>query len=297
MATSASGASGPWALAALLTVVGCSGGTGSNSAPPGGNSSTAAGGASSTADAGASATHALRCAPSSEQLDACSGMAAGASCSLSGGRDGGWSWPGTCRPTFDGTQTACVPNPPTPPTALVSACTGKASGDTCQAEGKFGGSFNGTCRTSMDSTTLFCGREHEKHTPPAAVLAACSGLDAGEACTRPERWDAGTTAGVCRAGWADAGLFCGPAESPGVAACSGLDAGASCTFGFGHKHDWGEEALSGSCVVPAAGGPASCLLPCAEVHHHRGHGWTHHGGWGWGGGWGPRSPDAGVSTP
>ncbi|MGO8968821.1 MAG: hypothetical protein ACLQDQ_04545 [Myxococcaceae bacterium] len=298
------GARGLWALASVLSVLGCSGGTGSNASQTGGT--TPAGGAASTADAGTapsaaggSATRVLRCAPSTRQLDACSGMAAGASCSLSGGKDGGWSWPGTCRPTFDGTQVACVPNPPTPPAALVSACTGKASGAACEAQGKFGDSFNGTCRSTADGATLFCGREHAHHLPPA-VAGACGGLDAGDTCTRPERWDAGSKAGICREGWNDAGLFCGPAVAPGVDACTGLDAGASCTFGFGHKRgwgDWSEEAPTGSCVVPAAGGPASCLVPCEDLRHHRRHGWKGHGGWGWGGGFGPKGADAGTNAP
>ena len=283
------------ALAALFTLVGCSGGTGTGATQNAGSTSS-----SGTPSATDPETLALQCAPSTAQLSACAGVAAGGSCSLSKGWDGGWTWPGTCRPTVDGTQVACVPNPPAPPTALVDACTGKTSGEACQAEGKFGGSFAGTCLTAPGSSSLFCGHVR---TPPPAAVEACAGLDAGAACSHAKRWegDAGTRVGVCRFGPADAGpLACAPvapSESPGVAACVGLDAGAGCALGFG-RHRWDNGGPSGSCVVPAAGGAATCVVPCEDLHGFRGHG---HPGWGFGGGpwghWGRWPADAGSDAP
>ncbi len=272
------------AVATVLALVACTGGTGT---PAGQNPAQAAG--------LLSASGALQCAPSTGQLTACAASAAGAACSLAVGWDGGTTLPGTCHPTLDGTQVACVPNPPAPPSTLVSACTGKNSGDSCQATGKFADTFQGTCLTLPGSTTLFCGRVH---TPPAVLVDACTGKAAGEACSRPERWDAGTEPGTCQLGPSGTGpLLCGPSETRGVAACSGLDAGASCRLGFGHRHDW-DDAPSGSCVVPAAGGPATCLVPCDTLRAFHGHGMEGH--WGWGGG-GPRGPwwhsDAGPNAP
>src|SRR5271169_3796613 len=174
MQRSTLGAGAVLAVAAVLAFVACNGGTGTTA---GQNSALAAG------TGLLSASGALQCAPSTGQLTACAGSAAGASCSLAVGWDGGTKLPGTCHPTLDGTQVACVPNPPAPPSALVSACTDKNSGDSCQATGKFGDTFQGTCLTPPGSTTLFCGRVH---TPPAALVDACTGKAAGDACSRPE---------------------------------------------------------------------------------------------------------------
>ncbi len=269
-------------LASLFTFLGCGGATAPTPTQNAGTSTTANGASSSdggTTGTSSNSVTALRCAPSAAQLDACAGVAAGGSCSLFGHQDAGWTWPGTCRPTLDGTAVACAPNPRAPLSALVNACSGKAAGAACQAEGKRGGSFAGSCLTAPDGTTLFCGRVRPRQ---LAAVEACSGKTAGEACTRPEAWDAGTKAGVCGLGPADAGpLACRPAESPGVAACQGLDAGASCTFGFWHR-DWGDGPV-GSCVLPASGSPATCLVPCADLRHFHGKGT--HGGWG-GNGWG-----------
>jgi hypothetical protein len=244
-------------------------------------------------DAGAMQyTGPLRCAPSPGMLDACSQKAAGDACSLSGKRDGGWTFPGSCRSTFDGTGLACVPTPPAPQSFLVDACSGKPSGVACAVTGPSGRSFEGVCITGRASSTLFCGRSH---TPPAAVVDACSGKSAGDGCTRPEHRDGGTKPGICGNGPAGTGpLACRAATSPGVAACSGLEAGATCTLGFGHtKH--GEDGAAGSCVVPAAGGAASCLVSCMDLFHrrHHGHGFGGHGPpW-----WNHRASDGGTASP
>ncbi len=288
------------ALAGLASslVVGCSNSPGSNGAGSSATSTTAttARNASTGQDGGTGqSAGALRCAPSAGMLDACSGKADGDACALSGKRDGGLSFPGSCRSTLDGTGVACVPNLPPPPGFLVNACSGKPSGATCAAAGPAGHRFEGSCIVARGSGTLFCGRSHA---PPAAVVDACSGKSAGDACSRPEHRDGGSKPGVCSAGRAGAGpLACRPASSPGVAACAGVDAGATCTLGFGH-HKHRDDGPSGSCVTPAAGGPATCLVSCMELfHRHRRH--HHFGNSGSGGGrwWTHGGSDAGAASP
>jgi hypothetical protein len=283
---------------AALLVVGCNNSTGSNGAPSAATSTLGATNRNTPKDAGGGlATGPLRCAPSEGMLDACSGKASGDGCALFGKRDGGWSLPGSCRSTFDGSGLACVPTPPGPPSFLVNACSGKASGGACTVTAPSGRTFDGTCVTGRASTTLFCGRAHS---PPEALLDACSGKAAGDACSRPEHRDGGSKPGVCRTGTAGA-LACRPAAFAGTEACAGLDAGATCTFGFGHKH--GEEGLSGSCVAPASGGAATCLVSCTELFHRRHHrhglgpgrggpGGRHGGPW-----WQHGAADAGTPSP
>lgn len=238
----------------------------------------------------------LRCAPTPGMLGACGGKATGDACTLSGTGDGGWSLPGSCRSTLDGTGLACVPAPPGPPTFLVAACSGKTQGASCSASGPRGHSFEGTCTPGPSSGPLFCGRAH---TPPAAVTEACSGKADGDSCSRPETRDGGTKAGVCRTGPAGA-LACRPAESWGTSACTGLDAGATCTLGFGHSHTADGEGPTGSCVVPVSGGAATCVVSCAELfhrfHHHR-HGFGGRGGGTGGPWWKHGAKDGGVPAP
>jgi len=273
-----------------LWAAGCSPGMSGTAQDPSSSSTLNA----STSDGGSSSAAGtpLLCTPSAEQLGACAGLDAGTSCSLFGSKDGGYSWPGTCRPTLDGTEVACGPNPPSPPAALVNACSGLASGDACQVQGMFGFTFEGSCHALPGSTTLVCGRVH---LPPPGAVEACSGKDAGEECSRHRWWDAGEP-GVCQSSPVDGGpLACGPAEppeAPGVAACAGLDAGQSCTLSFGHMHKWREmEGATGSCVVPASGGAATCIPACGEFRHFHRH--PEHRGWGGGGPWWPEAPDGG----
>src|SRR5450631_1742366 len=181
------------ALAGLtsILVAGCSNPMGSNAAGSGAATSSSTNKNSTAAqDAGVSSTPGpLRCAPSPGMLADCSGKALGDACSLSGKRDGGWTLPGSCRDTLDGTALACVPTPHGPPSFLVDACSGKSSGVACTVTGPSGRSFGGMCITGRASSTLFCGRSHA---PPDAVVDACSGKSAGDACTRPEHHDGGT---------------------------------------------------------------------------------------------------------
>ncbi|HMK73157.1 MAG TPA: hypothetical protein VK454_07445 [Myxococcaceae bacterium] len=248
----------------------CSSGTG-----PGTSDSNSNNSAVSTTSGGAS-SNALLCSPTSGQLAACNGSDAGAACTLSDA-DKDFTLNGTCKPTVDGSAVACTPNPPGPPPALASACSGKASGDACQAQGFFG-SFQGVCISAPASGTLFCGRVH---TPPQPLVDACTGKMAGDSCALGERRDGGTFSGVCGNGPAGTGpLACRPnfdRTSFLAAACSGQDAGASCTVG--HK----DHGLAGTCVAPSGGGPDLCILPCGDIaerlEHFRGFGgpW---GGWG-----------------
>jgi hypothetical protein len=286
-----------------LLLAGCNSPMSSNPAGSSSGTTTATGTAKNTSavdDAGARTAQtgaALRCAPSTGMLDACSGKTAGEVCALSGKRDGGWSFPGSCRSTLDGTGLACVPTPPPPPATLVAACTGQTAGASCQATFPSGKSFDGMCTTGRGGSTLFCGRPHG---PPPAAMTACSGMAAGDGCQRPGHGDGGSKPGICRTGKAASGaLVCGPATLPGVTACAALDAGSACTLDFGHKKHDGE-GLSGSCVVPAAGGPATCLVSCTDVfrhHRHHGHGFQgasgqHGGPW-----WKHGHADAGASAP
>jgi hypothetical protein len=280
---------------ASLGLAGCSSPMSPNGTPNGATVTGAvANTTTTTQDAGwmAAVTGPLRCAPSPGMLDACSGKASGDGCALSGKRDGGWSLPGSCRSTFDGAGLACVPTPPGPPGFLANACSGKAAGGACTVTGPAGNTFDGTCRTGRANSTLFCGRAHS---PPAAVVEACSGKAAGDACSRPERKDGGSKPGVCRNG-PSGDLACRPAEAFGTAACVGLDAGATCTLG-GHRP--GKEGLTGSCVVPAAGGAPSCVVSCVDLFqrfHHRHHrfGGPFGGGGPW---WKQGHSDAGSAAP
>ena len=229
---------------AAVVAVGCSSPMGSNGATGGAASTGTATNASAAQDAGGAVAMApLRCAPSEGMVDACSDKASGDACALLGRGDGGWSLPGSCRSTFDGTGLACVPTPAGPPGFLVNACSGKALGGACTVTGPTG---PGVCRTG-----------------PTGAMA------------------------------------CRPASLPGSEACAGLDAGAACTLGFGHKPR--EEGLSGNCVVPAAGGAATCLVSCTDLfhkrHHHHGFGSNGRGGPQRGTWWKHGPADAGTASP
>ena len=275
-----------------MVLVGCTSPMSSDGAANGATSTGTVANSAARQDGGAwMATLAgpLRCAPSAGMLDACSGKASGDTCALSGKRDGGWTLPGSCRSTLDGAGLACVPTPPGPPSFLVNACSGKATGGACTVTGPAGRTFDGTCRTERTNGTLFCGRAHS---PPAAAVEACTGKAAGDACTRPERKDGGTKPGVCRDDGPSGELACRPASAFGTTACAGLDAGATCTLGFEHRH--GEEGLSGSCTMPAAGGAATCVVSCIDLFHR----FHHHPGFGGGGRWWKHGhSDAGSASP
>ena len=240
------------AFAVVLSACGQSGHT----------SSTAAASMNPLADTVASGTEAagtMMCVPSADQVAACGGLAAGAACTLTA-PDGVTTREGTCRASLDGTSVACAPNPPAPPQALVDACASKAAGDACSVTEADGEVRNGACVTARDGSTLVCGRVH---TPPQAAVDACASRAAGDACTMTGRDGASTVAGLCSLGPASTGvLACAPAHElrPGAAtACAGLAAGAVCAIGMGRA------PVTGTCVVPAAGGDAICQPACGAV--------------------------------
>jgi len=201
----------------------------------------------------------LLCAPADAQVAACTGKVAGDACELTP-PSGSATVAGTCRATIDGTRVACAPNPPAPPQELVDACTGKAAGATCQVTEAFGNTRDGACIPARDGTTLVCGRVH---TPPQAAVDACATLAAGDACTMADPRGMWSHKGVCSLGPAGTGpLACAPPRDllpNGEQACVGLAAGATCTLG--HRH----EAVTGTCVVPAADTAAVCVVACADL--------------------------------
>ncbi len=226
---------------------------------------------SSAVVSAAASSGSLLCAPTATQTDACSGKAAGDSCSLTRGDAG--TIAGTCRATVDGSSVGCVPNPPAPPQAAVDACSGKASGDACSFTDRPGDVDGGACATPPGTTTLACV---PVRTPPQFAIDACSGKATGDACTLPARPD-GTAgpAGTCNLGPTGAGpLACAPPHDLGAdatAACTGLAAGASCTI---TTPRW---SATGSCVTPSAGGAEVCLVACGSLGGPFGPG-DHNGG-------------------
>jgi hypothetical protein len=225
-----------------------------------------AGGASTTASAlstalasGTDAAGTLLCAPSTDQVTACTGEVAGDACTLTA-PDGTTTIDGTCRATIDGTVVACAPNPPAPPAELVAACSGLTLGNACTVTEAFGNTRTGTCVTARDGSTLVCGRVH---VPPQAAIDACATAAAGAACTMPGPMGTGTVAGTCSMGPAGSGpLACTPQRDllpHGAEACANLAVGAACTLGRMH------ETLGGTCVAPADGSAAVCVVACADV--------------------------------
>lgn len=245
----------PAALLGALLVSGCGGTSRSDVA-----GSSAASALSTAYASTAESTGTLLCAPSQAQIEACATLAAGDTCTLTGA-DGSTTIDGTCRATLDGASVACAPNPPAPPQPLVDACSGKVLGDACSVSEPFGGERTGACVTARDGATLVCGRVH---TPPQVAIDACATLAAGDACTMASpRAATETVTGVCSMGPASTGpLACAPAQEllpRGTQACAGLAAGAACGLGRdGH-------GASGSCVTPAAGGDAVCVVACADL--------------------------------
>ena len=237
------------ALAALVSA--CGGGT---------SSSEATSALSSALEASTAASGTLLCAPAPEQVAACASKATGDACELTP-PDGAPAVAGTCRSTLDGVAVACAPNPPAPPQELVDACTGKVAGVTCQVTEAFGNTRDGVCVTARDGATLVCGRVR---VPPQGAIDACASLAAGDTCTMPGLGGMmGAGSGVCSLGPASTGpLACAPQKDllpHGEQACAGLAAGAPCTLGRRH------EAVSGTCVAPAADSAAVCVVACADL--------------------------------
>jgi len=202
------------------------------------------------------ATGTMLCAPSQDQITACTGLVAGDACALTS-LDGQVSVAGVCRTTLDGVTLACGHVPPAPPPPLVEACASKAAGEACTVVEPDGDAHDGTCVTARDGATLVCGRAH---VPPQAALDACAALAAGDCCTMT-RLDGGAMTGVCSLGPAGTGaLACLPPQAlrpNATTACTGKVAGDACTLGSA-RHP-----VAGSCVTPAAGGDAVCQAACA----------------------------------
>lgn len=259
-----------WAAALALGAAGC-GGTSSSGATATGSTSALAVALASTS----AATGTLLCAPTSSQVDACTGVAVGDPCVLTSTDDG--TVDGVCRVTLDGTTVGCAPKPPALPEALVTACSGKVAGDACQAAEPFGDTHAGVCVATPDAT-LVCGRVR---TPQAGAIAACDGAAVGDSCALPDPAPAASTSsskavgttGVCSLGPVGTGpLACSPAQSllpHGEEVCAGLAAGATCTLGRGH------DAVTGTCQTPEEGGTTVCVVACGDLggpFHHRGPG-------------------------
>jgi hypothetical protein len=259
----------PCVLGVLALHLGCSSGVSSGGSGAGASSGGAAGATSSVsgADSGVAPTLSpLLCAPSSTEVAACGGMAVGDGCTL-GDSDGGTtrSIAGTCRATLDGSQVACIRNPPSAPALLSDACTGKATGDAC-AVGPDGGarSFQGACVSTPSGAALVC---LPVRPPPQRAVDACTGKASGDACEIAGWADGKMVAGTCGTGSTGSGpLACRPAHDRTAilaAACSGRDAGAAC--GLGPKADFG----LGVCTTPAEGGAELCVLPCSDFGFER----------------------------
>ena len=237
-------------LVAVLVTTACGQGTAKSST----TSALSAALAASTDSSGT-----LLCAPAEAQVAACTGKVAGDACVLTPSADAA-AVPGTCRTTIDGAAVACAPNPPAPPKELVDACTGKSAGATCQVTEAFGNTRDGACITARDGATLVCGRVHA---PPQAAVDACAARVVGDACAMSDPRGQGSRNGVCSLGPAGSGpLACAPPKDllpNGEQSCVGLAAGATCTLG--HRH----EAITGTCIVPAADTAAVCVVACADL--------------------------------
>jgi hypothetical protein len=122
------------------------------------SSSAASAAAAASSDGGRGRT------PSAEDVAACNGKAAGATCAdIYDGGD-----PGTCQLATDGTTLYCVEANSghdhggggtwVPSAEDVSACTGKVVNDACVDV--FDGGDPGTCQLASDGTTVACREQH-----------------------------------------------------------------------------------------------------------------------------------------
>ena len=230
---------------------------------------------SSAVVAASSATATLLCAPTAAQTAACAGKAAADACTLTAAATGlPADAAGTCRATINGSGVACVPTPPAPPAEVVAACAGKAAADACTFTEPDGDVKTGACGSPPGGTVLAC---HPVRVPPQAAIDACASKVKGDACALPPHGHETTSeAGTCGLGPTGAGpLACQHAQDAlpdATAACASLAAGAACTLGDGHR-----ESVTGSCVVPAAGGAAVCVVSCAALGHGHGQCGADHG--------------------
>ncbi len=146
----------------------------------------------------------------------------------------------------------------TPAQGQIDACTGKISGDACiltSTNGTATLDVAGTCRTTIDGASVACAPNPPA--PPQELVAACTGLTSGAACTVTEAFG-DTRSGVCMTARDSTTLVCGRVQAPpqvAIDACASLTAGATCSMGAsGHQG-----AMNGICSLgPASTGPLAC---------------------------------------
>ena len=158
--------------------------------------------------------------PPKPAVDACSGKAAGDTCTMPGRE--GRTENGVCGVARDGVTVACHPTF-TPPQVALDACSGKAEGDACSFANRDGtGTLDGVCNYGRDNelSTLACAPNHRF--PDAAV--ACASLAVGDSCTMTA--GRGSATGTCTT--VDSGVVC-------VVECGSLRGHFDCHGPEGHE--------------------------------------------------------------
>jgi hypothetical protein len=151
--------------------------------------------------------------------------------------------------------------PCTPNDDQAAACSGRAAGDACTlpARGDAGTGPAGTCRATVDGSSVGC--VPNPPAPPQGAVDACSGKAAGEACTFTDR-HGDADDGACLTPPGQSVLACAPVRTPpaeAVTACSGKAAGDACTL---PARDDGHTPPAGACGLgPAGAGPLACAPP------------------------------------
>ena len=148
-----------------------------------------------------------------------------------------------------------------PSQAQIAACDGLAAGAACSLTSPDGQvSVAGTCRASLDGTTVACG--HNPPGPPAALVEACAGKAAGDACSATEE-DGDSHDGTCVTGRDGTTLVCGRVHVPpqaAVDACATLAAGDACTMARDDGH-----TMTGVCALGPAGTGALACAPAQAL--------------------------------
>jgi len=100
--------------------------------------------------------------PPPEAIQACNGLQAGASCSVTFGD--GAQMSGTCRAGPQGEAAACAPNGHPgrfhPPPEAIQACSSLQDGVACSFTAPDGAELSGTCRTAPDGSGMACAPNH-----------------------------------------------------------------------------------------------------------------------------------------
>ena len=144
-----------------------------------------------------------------------------------------------------------------PAQGQLDACASKAPGDACTLTStKTDGTTQevaGTCRTTLDGTTVACAPNPPA--PPEELVAACAAKSAGEACTVDEAFG-DSRSGVCVVAGGSGVLVCGRVRTPPPAA---VDACASHTAGDACSMTLDSRTVTGVCSMgPASTGPLAC---------------------------------------